>query len=142
MSAPVPNANYAPNGYEGVSPGHYRRREDNPEVRAPEEAIAALNEHPHLSDLRGLFKGLPKPEPLFSEPESEVMPPENGRVLRHDTRPPSATFVSPEATKIDPVSDAALIIRSFTYGEMVEFAEGLGIDPMIIHKWATQRDGR
>src|SRR6266853_5324645 len=44
MSAPVPNANYAPNGYERVSPGHYRRHEDDPEARATERAIQSLNQ--------------------------------------------------------------------------------------------------
>ena len=125
MSAPVPNASYAPNGYERVSPGHYRRREDDPEARAAEEAIAALNEPPHLSDLRGLFKGLPKPEPFFGEPS---------------------------VTEANRLNEIATLIRLLTYGEMMDLAaavwkmrpEGKEVTeqelPGMFHRWSAAHE--
>jgi hypothetical protein len=102
MSAPVPNANYAPTGYERVSLGHYRRCEDDPEERAIERAIQFLRE------------------------ESEVMPNGAGSecsrrsasVQAYDMRPPSAMGTN----RLD---DIATFVRLLTYGEMMDLAAAL-----------------
>ena len=104
MSAPVPNANYAPNGYERVSPGHYRRREDDPETRA-DRAIH------------------------FFRKESE------------------ARYF---ATEANPLDDIATLVRSLTYGEMMDLAatlwkmrpEGKEVTvqelPGMWHRWSAK----
>ena len=41
--------------------------------------------------------------------------------------------------RIDPLDDLASIMRRLTYGQMVELAEGLGVDPDVLHKWSHDR---
>jgi hypothetical protein len=70
MSAPNANESYAPNGYDQISPGHYRRRQDDPEAEAAERAGAAVNFEsddpfeyitPSLGEFRKLAKAKANP---------------------------------------------------------------------------------
>ena len=128
MSAPVPNANYAPNGYERVSPGHYRRREVDPEEWAANEMI----------DRFKMFRD------DYSKPESEVMPLERSLLpITNEIRPPSAT----EANRLD---DIATLVRLLTYGEMMDLVaavwkmrpEGREVTeqelPGMWHRWSAK----
>lgn len=42
---------------------------------------------------------------------------------------------------IDPLNEIASITRTLTYGQMMEFASGLGLAPQIIHRWAMAMRG-
>jgi hypothetical protein len=110
MSAPITNASYAPTGYERVRPGHYRRRQDDPEAEAAQRAAAAVN--------------------AMSDDPFEYMNMSLGGFRKLTTeadqiKPPSAL----EAIAID--------IRGLPYGEHMELAEAIGADPAILWKWAT-----
>ena len=51
----------------------------------------------------------------------------------------SSADESLEPLRIDPLDDLASIMRRLTYGQMVELAEDLGIDPDVLHKWSHDR---
>jgi hypothetical protein len=133
MSTPVPNANYAPIGYKRVSPGHYRRRDDDPEAQAADRAIEALKLTQHVVAYNGF------------EPESEVMPTAVSNASPHDTRPPSAMAANP-------LDNIATLVRLLTYGEMMDLAaavwkakpDGKELDgetlPGTLHRWSAKNE--
>jgi len=133
MSAPVANANYAPNGYEKISDGHYRRREDDPEAQAAKRAIETVNS---------------------AIPQRELDP--DDPYDYHSVRLPvvrmKGKLVYPDATKGNPLDEIALLVRSLTYGEMMDLAaaiwkvkpEGKDLDgetlPGTLHRWSATHE--
>jgi hypothetical protein len=70
MSSPVPNADYGPdpNEYERIGPGHYRRREDDPEAYSVMKMIDRLKAVNPLYDesTEGESKSADQIKPLTS----------------------------------------------------------------------------
>jgi len=106
MSAPVANANYAPNGYEKISDGHYRRREDDPEAQAAKRAIETVNS---------------------AIPQRELDPddPYDYHSVRLPTVRMKGKLVYPEATRANRLDQIATLIRLLTYGEMMDLAAAI-----------------
>src|SRR5882672_4550288 len=138
----------------------YTNNKRTPEAQAAERAVAAVNEPPHLSDLRGLFKGLPKPnngdpqrspaprpEPIDHEPDEPI---DHGSYARRSDPPhheeERLRQLDDMINKI-PLNDIAKAVKELRYEEMMEFVEGIrkaDVDKIIpetinlaaiMHKW-------
>jgi hypothetical protein len=125
MSSPVTSGNYAPNGYEKVSPGHYRRREDDPEAQAAQRAAAVVNRPSSMEII----------DEIRSDPFEYYTPPLGE--FRKIAMP-------------NPIDGIATLVRLLTYGETMELAaalwkmrpEGKEVTeqelPGIFHRWSAQ----